>query len=112
MKPEKWADPAKKLFPHQVGFTGPPMDFDAAPSDFLRIAPPTVGAHGRLLHAPGYAHQLDQRVDNFHQLALRLLHRGDVFVGRTLLAGGKSLRRALREASEKTAAHWVGVWRC
>lgn len=68
MKPEKWSDPTKKLFPHQVGFTGPPMDFDAAPSDFLRISPPTVGAHGRLLHAPGYSHQLDQRVDNFHQL--------------------------------------------
>lgn len=67
-KPEKWSDPTKKLFPAQVGFTGPPMDFDAAPSDFLRIAPRTVGAHGRLLHAPGYAHRLDQRVDNFHLL--------------------------------------------
>ncbi len=44
------------------------MDFDAAPSDFLRIAPREVGVHGRLLHAPGYSHRLDQRVDNFHQL--------------------------------------------
>lgn len=68
MKPERWSNPANKLFPHQVGFTGPPMDFDSAPSDFLRISPPTVGAHGRLLHAPGYSHELDQRVDNFHQL--------------------------------------------
>ena len=67
-KLDKWSDPTKKLFPAQVGFTGPPMDFDAAPSDFLRIAPRTVGAHGRLLHAPGYAHRLDQRVDNFHLL--------------------------------------------
>lgn len=67
-KPEKWADPANKLFPHQVGFTAPPMDFDAAPSDFLRISPPSVGAHGRLLHAPGYAHELTQRANNFHLL--------------------------------------------
>ncbi len=68
MKPERWLDPAKKLFPYQVGFTAPPHDFDAAPSDFLRIAPETVGAHGRLLHVQGYAHQLDQRVRNFHLL--------------------------------------------
>ncbi|MEM7094410.1 MAG: hypothetical protein AAF567_15520 [Actinomycetota bacterium] len=68
MKPERWSDPANKLFAHQVGFTGPPMDFDAAPSDFLRIAPETVGAHGRLLHAPDYSHQLSQRADNFHLL--------------------------------------------
>ena len=31
IKPAKWADPAKKLFPHQVGFTAPPHDVDAAP---------------------------------------------------------------------------------
>ncbi|MBT5137608.1 MAG: hypothetical protein HOM37_00980 [Acidimicrobiaceae bacterium] len=67
-KPEKWSDPTKKLFPYQVGFTAPPMDFDAAPSDFLRISPETVGVHGRLLHAPGYAHELGQRADNFHLL--------------------------------------------
>ena len=67
-KPEKWSDPTNKLFPHQVGFTAPPMDFDAAPSDFLRICPPTVGVHGRLLHAPGYAHELSQRANNFHLL--------------------------------------------
>lgn len=68
MKPARWKDPSNKLFPHQVGFTAPPHDFDAAPTDFLRIAPETVGAHGRMLHVPGYAHQLGQRVDNFHLL--------------------------------------------
>ncbi len=68
MKPERWKNPANKLFPHQVGFTAPPHDFDAAPSDFLRMAPDTVGAHGRMLHVPEYAHELTQRVDNFHLL--------------------------------------------
>ena len=67
-KPERWADPATKLFPHQVGFTSPPHDFDAAPTDFLRIAPDSVGAHGRMLHVPRYAHELKQRADNFHLL--------------------------------------------
>lgn len=68
MRPERWSDPAKKLFPHTVGFTGPPHDFDAAPSDFLRMAPETVGVHGRLMHVPDYAHALQQRADNFHLL--------------------------------------------
>lgn len=68
MKPERWKDPKNKLFPHQVGFTSPPHDFDGAPSDFLRIAPETVGVHGRMLHVPGYTHQLSQRIDNFHLL--------------------------------------------
>ena len=54
-----------KLFPYQVGFTAPPHDFDAAPSDFLRMAPRTVGVHGRMLHVPDYAHKLDQRQKNF-----------------------------------------------
>lgn len=67
-KPAKWHDPAHKLFPYQVGFTAPPKDWDAAPSDFLRISPPTVGVHGRLLHAADYAHTLDQRAANFGQL--------------------------------------------
>ena len=67
-KPERWADPKNKLFPYQVGFTCPPHDFDAAPTDFLSIAPETVGAHGRMLHLPGYEHQLKQRVDNFDLL--------------------------------------------
>lgn len=65
VKPARWFDPANKLFPHQVGFTAPPHDFDAAPHDFLRIAPEGVGVHGRLLHLASYQHQLKQRVDNF-----------------------------------------------
>ena len=67
-KPERWKDPEKTIFPYQVGFTSPPHDFDAAPSDFLRIAPEGVGVHGRMLHVPGYAHQLNQRTKNFHLL--------------------------------------------
>ena len=67
-KPERWADPSNRLFPYQVGFTAPPLDFDAAPSDFLRMAPETVGVHGRMLHLPGYVHELGQRADNFHLL--------------------------------------------
>lgn len=67
-KPVRWRDPSNKLFPHQVGFTAPPHDFDAAPTDFLRISPDGVGVHGRMLHVPGYAHQLTQRTDNFHLL--------------------------------------------
>ena len=53
MKPERWKNPDNKLFPYQVGFTSPPYDYDAAPSDFLRIAPEEVGVHGRILHVPG-----------------------------------------------------------
>ncbi len=68
MKPDRWFDPTNKIFPHQVGFTSPPHDFDAAPTDFLRMCPETVGVHGRMLHSPGYAHRLDQRVDDFHLL--------------------------------------------
>ena len=68
MKPERWSDPKNKLFPYQVGFTSPPHDFDGAPTDFLRISPETVGVHGRMLHVSGYAHELTQRVDNFHLL--------------------------------------------
>ncbi|WP_027256246.1 MULTISPECIES: hypothetical protein [Leisingera] len=64
-KPAHWANPKNKLFPHQVGFTAPPYDFDAAPSDFLRMAPRSVGVHGRMLHVPDYAHQLGQRQKNF-----------------------------------------------
>mgnify|MGYP001312947019 CR=1 FL=1 len=58
----------KKLFPNQVGFTSPPYDFDAAPSDFLRICPDTVGVHGWMMHDPEYNHELGQRKKNFHQL--------------------------------------------
>ena len=67
-KPAKWHDPDHKLFPYQVGFTAPPKDWDAAPSDFLRMSPDSVGVHGRLLHTPEYAHTLGQRADNFHLL--------------------------------------------
>ena len=45
-RPPQWSNPANKLFRYQVGFTSPPHDFDAAPTDFLRISPPTVGVHG------------------------------------------------------------------
>ncbi|MEL6642046.1 MAG: hypothetical protein AAFP98_12190 [Pseudomonadota bacterium] len=65
--PEKWSA-AQKLFPHQVGFTCPPFDYDAAPSDFLRISPETVGVHGWMLHVPDYAHGLGQRKANFGML--------------------------------------------
>ncbi|MEM7188289.1 MAG: hypothetical protein AAF439_01640 [Pseudomonadota bacterium] len=65
--PETWR-PEHKLFPYQVGFTCPPFDYDAAPSDFLRIAPETVGVHGWMLHVPDYVHELDQRKANFEML--------------------------------------------
>lgn len=64
LMPETWK-PEHKLFAHQVGFTCPPFDYDAAPSDFLRMAPETVGVHGWMMHAPDYRHGLDQRRDNF-----------------------------------------------
>jgi len=67
-KPVHWSDSKNKLFPHQVGFTCPPRDFDAAPSDFLRMAPETVGVHGRMLHLPLYTHQLSQRKENLSLL--------------------------------------------
>ncbi|MDJ0821007.1 MAG: hypothetical protein QNJ09_04235 [Paracoccaceae bacterium] len=50
MMPSEWR-PEHKRFPHQVGFTCPPFDLDAAPSDFLRMVPKTVGRHGRMLEA-------------------------------------------------------------
>ncbi len=64
-KADHWKNPKNKLFPHQVGFTCPPHDFDAAPSDFLRMSPSTVGVHGRMLHVPDYKHLLTQRKKNF-----------------------------------------------
>jgi len=64
-KAAHWSEPKNKLFAHQVGFTCPPHDFDAAPSDFLRMAPRSVGVHGRMLHVPDYRHRLDQRKQNF-----------------------------------------------
>ena len=68
MKPERWFDPKNKIFPYQVAFTSPPYDFDAAPTDFLEIAPKGVGVHGRMLHLPDYVHRLDQRKNNLHLL--------------------------------------------
>lgn len=68
LKPEKWQSPENKIFPHQVGFTCPPHEFDPAPTDFLRMSPDSVSVHGRILHLPDYAFQLEQRADNFHQL--------------------------------------------
>lgn len=65
VKAALWENSKNKLFPHQVGFTCPPHDFDAAPSDFLRMSPEGVGVHGRMLHVPDYAHRLDQRKRNF-----------------------------------------------
>ena len=67
LMPEDWR-PEHKLFPHQVGFTCPPFDYDAAPSDFLRMAPDSVGVHGWMLHVPDYVHGLDQRKQNFGML--------------------------------------------
>lgn len=64
-KAPHWSKPKNKLFAHQVGFTCPPHDYDAAPSDFLRMAPRSVGVHGRMLHVPDYRHRLDQRKQNF-----------------------------------------------
>jgi maleate cis-trans isomerase len=65
--PKAWTA-AQKLFPHQVGFTCPPFDFDAAPSDFLRMCPSSVGVHGWMLHVPDYEHDLNQRKQNFGML--------------------------------------------
>ena len=67
-KPEIWANPVKKPFPFQVGFTAPPGDFEICPSDFLRIAPETVGISSRLLHLSNYSHSLEERHRNFHLL--------------------------------------------
>jgi len=65
--PQQWR-PEHKLFPQQVGFTCPPHDWDAAPSDFSSISPASVGVHGWMLHVPDYRHQLDQRAHNFSML--------------------------------------------
>ena len=67
-RPAKWYDSDHKLFPYQVGFTWPSKDWDAAPSDFLRISPNSVGVHGRLLDMPEHAHTLEQRANNFQLL--------------------------------------------
>ncbi len=64
LMPEQWRT-EHKLFKYQVGFTCPPFDYDAAPSDFLRMSPESVGVHGWMLHVPDYVHGLDQRKQNF-----------------------------------------------
>ena len=56
-KAAHWSEPKNKLFRYQVGFTCPPQDYDAAPSDFLRMSPRSVGVHGWMLHFPEYRHQ-------------------------------------------------------
>lgn len=65
--PQVWKS-EHKLFPYQVGFTCPPHDWDAAPSDFSSISPDSVGVHGWMLHVPDYKHQLTQRNTNFDML--------------------------------------------
>lgn len=67
MMPSEWK-PEHKLFDYQVGFTCPPFDYDAAPSDFLRMSPENVGVHGWMLHVPDYVHGLDQRKANFSMM--------------------------------------------
>ena len=68
-KPAQRLNTENKIFPHQVGFTSRPYNFDAAPTDVLSISPKgLIGAHGRILHVPGYQHSLPQRADNFHLL--------------------------------------------
>lgn len=120
IKPARWAEPANKLFPHQVGFTAPPHDFDAAPHDFLRMAPEGVGVHGRLLHLTSYQHQLAQRVDNFHlleEVVHCMANAGADVVGQVgtnwVHAGGKSpkdIRAFLQRVSEtyETPLHMAG----
>ena len=65
--PTSWKS-EHKLFPYQVGFTCPPHDWDAAPSDFQSISPATVGVHGWMMHLPDYRHKLEQRKSNFEML--------------------------------------------
>ncbi len=120
IKPERWFDSANKLFPHQVGFTAPPHDFDAAPHDFLRIAPEGIGVHGRLLHLASYQHQLGQRVDNFHlleEVVHCMANAGADVVGQVgtnwVHAGGKSpedIRSFLARVSDTyaTPLHMAG----
>ena len=121
MKPERWKDPSNKLFPKQVGFTSPPHDFDAAPSDFLRMVPDSVGVHGRLLHVPDYDHQLGQRVDNFHlleEVVAAMANAGADCVGQVgsnwVHAGGRTpddIREFTSRVSEQyeTPFHMAGM---
>lgn len=65
--PTQWKK-EHKLFPYQVGFTCPPHDWDAAPSDFSSLCSDNVGVHGWMLHVPDYQHKLEQRTNNFSLL--------------------------------------------
>lgn len=69
MKPDRWHDAGKKIFPRQVGFTALPHDFDAAPHDCLKFAPEGVGVHRWLTHVDRCAHPFSQRVENFPKRA-------------------------------------------
>lgn len=120
-KPPHWADPTKKLFPHQVGFTAPPHDFCAAPTDFMSIAPRTVGVHGRLMHVAEYGHELKQRADNFHlleEVVHCMANAGADAVGQVgtnwAHAGGSDaadIRALCKQLSEtyETAFHMAGL---
>lgn len=115
--PQKWTT-EQELFPHQVGFTCPPFDYDAAPSDFLRMSPETVGVHGWMLHAPDYAHGLDQRKANFGMMEdfVHCMARNGVDVcGRVELGhvsglGVEGIRQHCAALSEKfeTRFHMAG----
>ena len=97
------------------------MDFDAAPTDFVRMCPPSVGVHGRLLHAPGYAHRLSDRAGLFHLLEETvhcLANSGADVVGQVgtnwVHAAGTDaadIRRFTAEMSEKyeTPFHMAGL---
>ena len=81
MKPDRWHGPANKLFPHQVGCTAPPHDFDTTPSDFLRTVREGLGVQGGLLPMPDYGHQLKQPAANFHRLEEAVIFMADASAG-------------------------------
>ncbi len=58
----------QKRYIAQAGFITTPRYFDDSPQQFLAVAPKGIGVTQRVLHVPGYAYELGQRVDNFGQL--------------------------------------------
>ena len=68
MNSSRWTEGRHKLFPYQVGFVAPPADFESSATDFLRIAPPSVGVIQHQLHVPEYRRSLAERASNFHLL--------------------------------------------
>ena len=66
MNSSNWPEGRHKLFPYQVGFVAPPADFESSATDFLRIAPPSVGVIQHQLHVPEYRRTLAERASNFH----------------------------------------------